>query len=312
MGNRLRHFEPGIIYFITIRCLQQRYFFRPGKDVNTIIANVLAYAADKFDVDIYAFVFMSNHFHLMVGSHSCQIQKFMQLLDTELAKQLNAHWGRSGSFFESRYKCSPILDDDELLNKLRYTVCNPCESNLVAHPKFWPGLSSWDLHESATPLVGQRVNKKEYWRLRRKDIDHAEAERRAMVDYELEMAKLPMWKDLSDEAYNQKVLEELRDHAEHLAEHRKSGCVGVDKILEQNWYDRPKDSESSPCPLCHTTDPKLREEYTTTYWEVRDLYKQAADKWRDGKTDLEFPNGTIPPGHRECVGAPEPREEDLA
>ena len=311
MGRPLRNQKPDSIYFVTSGCLERMFFFRPSKEVNRIILGILARVADRFDIEIFAFVFMSNHLHMIVRSRSCQIHLFMEEFLGQVARALNKHWGRSGSFFHRRYDASEILDDEALLDKLRYTVCNPCESNLVRHPKVWPGLSSWSIHETGEPLVGEWVNSKEYWRLKRKykEMSDAEAARRATIEYPLHMAKLPMWEALDDEAYRKKVCKEVCEWAEHLADKRTVRCVGVKKILAQSFDDRPHNPrKKTPRPVCHASCPDLKDEYLEELRLVTDRYRQAVGKLRRGISDFEFPNGTIPPGHRYCVGAPQPRD----
>ncbi len=312
MGRPIRLWKSDQIYFVTNRCHQQRFFFRPGEDVNAIILGVLASVADRFDVEIFAFVFMSNHFHMLVRCRSCRLSEFMGQWQGELARQLNKHWGRpgGGSFFEGRFKAAPILDDDELLNKVRYTLCNPCASNLVSHPKLWPGLSSWRIHKTGEPLVGERVDKAKYRRLRRKhkDMSHAKAVAQSTVEYPLEMAKLPMWKDLDDDAYRKKLCQEVCDYAEHLADRRTVPCLGAKKVLSQPWDARPNKPKQAPCPLCHTTDEELRQEYEDEHRDTTDRYRQAVGRLRKGYANVKFPTGTIPPGRRDCVGTPRPRD----
>ena len=59
-------------------------------------------------------------------------------------------------------------------------------------------------------------------------------------------------------------------------------------------------------PLCHASCPETRDGWVETYRETVDLYRHAVARWRNGHTDVEFPEGTIPPGHVRCVGAPPP------
>ncbi|MBN1962604.1 MAG: hypothetical protein JW841_16855, partial [Deltaproteobacteria bacterium] len=79
MGRPLRFYKTDAIYFITGRCLQARLLLRPSKHTNNIIAGVLAKALDRFaDIELYAFVFVSNHFHMLLSSQKGHIAKFMQ------------------------------------------------------------------------------------------------------------------------------------------------------------------------------------------------------------------------------------------
>ena len=306
MGRPIRRQKKKAIYFITNRTFQQRYFLCPGTEVNEIILGLLAKMAERYGIEIFAFVFMSNHFHLLARSQSLQMHLFMRDFQSQLARKLNRHWGRTGTFYERRYTATEVLDDDQLIDKLRYTVCNPCESDLVRHPKLWPGLSSWTIHKTGLPMLGRIVNRDLYWSLKRKrgneDLSEPELVERATEDYVLPLAKLPEFQALDDAAYHDKMRGHIEDYAGALAKTRTKPCVGVKKILSQNFNDRPRNSKKSPRPICHTNCPKKRKAYLEELWEVTERYQDAVGKLREQKTQISFPQGTIPPGHQYAVG----------
>jgi REP element-mobilizing transposase RayT len=306
MGHPLRCQKKTRIYSITNRTLHQKYFFLPSEEVNAIILGLLAKMADRYDIEIFAFVFMSNHFHLLARSQSLQMHLFMRDFQGQLARKLNRHWRRTGTFFERRYTATAVLDDDALTDKLRYTVCNPCESNLVRHPKMWPGLSSWSIHKSGEPLVGKVVNRKLYWSLKRmkEHVDASEQEliKMATEEFPLEMARLPQWDGIDDRAYRDRICDIIEEHAAHLAEQRRVRCLGVKRILEQSFNGRPKSPKKSPRPLCHTNCHETRQNFLEERLEVTERYKDAVRKIRKNKTQVSFPQGTIPPGHQCAVG----------
>ncbi len=306
MGRPLRYQKADAIYFVTNRTRDQQYLFKPCKEVNQIILGLLAKLADKYDIEIFAFVIMSNHFHMLVRSQGRVLHRFMGEFQQQLTIKLQKLWGYTGSSYERRFTATEILDDQALLDKLRYTICNPCESNLVRHPKQWPGLTSWTIHETKKPMVGKVVNRKRYWAIKRtkagKEMSETQLLEKATEEYELEMAKLPMFEDLDEEAYHQQVLDLCEDYARELDDKRIVPCVGRKDILAQKWYDSPNNPKKAPRPICHTTSAEKRKEYFEELWEVTDRYKQAVGKFRKGKTQVQFPEGTIPPGHLYCVG----------
>ena len=67
MPRPLRLFEPNQLYFVTNRCFQGRLLMRPSKRVNLLIGAILAKAQTRFDIQIYGYVFMSNHYHLIIS-----------------------------------------------------------------------------------------------------------------------------------------------------------------------------------------------------------------------------------------------------
>jgi REP element-mobilizing transposase RayT len=306
MGRRIRRQKKDRIYSVVNRTLHSKYFFAPTDEVNAIILGLLAKMADRYGIEIFAFVFMSNHFHMLVRSQSLQLHLFMRDFQGQLARKLNRHWGRTGTFFQGRYSSTPILDDEAMVDKLRYTVCNPCESDLVHHPKQWPGLSSWSIHRTGEPLVGRVVNRKLYWSLKRKkenkNLSERELIKRATEEYPLQMAKLPLYKELDDEAYSDTICEHIEDCALALAEARKVPCMGRKDLRELHYDDAPNRSKTTTRPLCHTNCGETRKAFLEEMMEVTERYQDAVGKLRENKTQISFPQGTIPPGHQCAVG----------
>ena len=111
MGRPLRMYEAGIPYFLPIRCLQGRLFFRPSERTNEVIGGVLARAVRLAGVELFAFVFASNHLHLLVRAPRRNVSQFMQHLLTNLSKKVGAIVGWRGAFWERRYSAESVLDD---------------------------------------------------------------------------------------------------------------------------------------------------------------------------------------------------------
>jgi putative transposase len=316
MGRQLRIQDSKSIYFVTNRCSEARFFLRPDPRTTQIILDVLAYVASKYSVEIFSFMFMSNHFHMIVRALELDLERFMGDFQSQLAKRLNLRWGRSqtpygdGSFFPQRYTSPAILDDEKQLSKLCYTLCNPCLSNLVRHPKRWPGLSSWSIHTSGEPLVGTHAGWKDRQRVRRKHPEWSDEEVRkeAAKTYELELAKLPMWEHLDDDAYHKKIRELVQEYALDIDKKRKGRCVGPQAVLSQHFNDSPDSPKVSSKPVCLASNPQLKMDYKQQVREITDRYREAVGKLRQGKTDVEFPHGTIPPGHACCAGSARARD----
>ncbi|QDG53455.1 hypothetical protein FIV42_22730 [Persicimonas caeni] len=307
MGYPLREQKADAFYDICNRTHQQFYGLLPSEEVNKIILGLLAKYAWIYGVEIFAFCFMSNHFHIIARCKSLQLHLFMRDFQAQLAKKINALRGRTGTFWERRYTAIEILDDDAMIERLRYTVCNPSESDLVRHPRLWPGLCSWDIHDNGgEPLWGEVVDRETYWREKRKkkneDKTEAELIEMATVRYPLELAKLPKWANLDDASYHAKVRKECHEHARHLHDKRGFKCPGPKKVLAKKWWQRPVQPKKAPRPLCHGGDLEKRKEYREQRRAVTNAYKKAVGRWRKGKTNIEFPEGTIPPGYQFCYG----------
>ena len=76
--------------------------------------------------DIYAFVLMPNHFHLLLRQRVDHgISKFMQKIGTGYTLYFNEKYGRTGSLFQGRYKSVHIAYNNQMYYIPHYIHLNP-------------------------------------------------------------------------------------------------------------------------------------------------------------------------------------------
>ena len=92
-------------------------------------------------VELFAFSFASNHLHLLVRAPRGNLSQFMQYLLSNISKKVGAIVNWRGSFWEHRYSAEPVLDEEALLDRLRYILSHGVKEGLVRHCEEWPGLS---------------------------------------------------------------------------------------------------------------------------------------------------------------------------
>lgn len=99
----------------------------------------LTEAAKKNQAIIHAYVFMTNHVHLLVtpqNEHS--ITHMMQDLGRKYVRYINHTYKRTGTLWEGRFKASLVDSDAYLLTCMRYIELNPVRANMVGHPGEYP------------------------------------------------------------------------------------------------------------------------------------------------------------------------------
>lgn len=85
--------------------------------------------------ELYHFVLMDNHYHMIGKATRETIDKVMHKFNLFIAKQMNQLLGRKGRFFAERYK-SNIVGTDELGGVLlRYVYQNPVRARIVIKPE---------------------------------------------------------------------------------------------------------------------------------------------------------------------------------
>src|SRR4051812_39215450 len=142
MPYPVRHFDPQTIYFVTSRTIQSRFLMAPSDKTNELIGGILARAVRQCEVELFGYVFTSNHFHAMVRARSAiAMSKFMQRLQSNIAIKIGRFVGWRGRFFARRYSAEPIVDEGAQVERLAYILSHGVKEGLVARCQQWPGLS---------------------------------------------------------------------------------------------------------------------------------------------------------------------------
>ena len=61
-------------------------------------------AKEKYDLDIFAFVLMSNHYHIFLRTNGPNLSRAMQWIQTAYSIYYNRKHNRSGHLFQGRFK----------------------------------------------------------------------------------------------------------------------------------------------------------------------------------------------------------------
>lgn len=136
-----REILPGRSYLLTRRCTQRQFLLKPSRRTNQLVRYCLAVAAVKTGVLLHAVCFMSNHWHGVVTDPFARLPEFLEHFHRLLAKAQNASLGRWENLWSSD-KTSVVLlvSDDDVLEKMAYTIANPTAAGLVRSPREWPGV----------------------------------------------------------------------------------------------------------------------------------------------------------------------------
>ena len=92
-------------------------------------------ASLRYAVDIHAWVFMTNHVHLLVTpKQEGGISAMMQHLGRRYVRYFNSRYERSGTLWEGRFKSCLIDSDAYLFQCQRYIELNPVRACMVKNP----------------------------------------------------------------------------------------------------------------------------------------------------------------------------------
>jgi putative transposase len=116
------------------RGINRQICFTSDADI-AAYANWLAEGLKKFGLQLHAWVFMTNHVHLLLTpSDDNATSNLMRYLGGLYVRYFNHRYARTGGLFEGRFKSSVVQDDEYLLTCLRYIELNPVRAGMVTDP----------------------------------------------------------------------------------------------------------------------------------------------------------------------------------
>ena len=124
MVRPLRIQYPGAFYHVTCRGNERRKIFLDDDDRYRFL-KLLAESLEIYQVVLYAYVMMGNHFHLVVQTLRANLSEFMRRFNICYTGWFNYHYGTCGHLYQGRYKAFLVDADNYLLELSRYVHLNP-------------------------------------------------------------------------------------------------------------------------------------------------------------------------------------------
>ena len=114
-----------------------------GEGDRIFFHRTLAEAAAAHGMSVHAYVFMTNHVHLLAtGASADSISKAMQALGRRYVRYFNLVHERSGALWQGRFHSSVVDADRYFLACQRYIELNPVRAGICRHPVEFP----WSSH----------------------------------------------------------------------------------------------------------------------------------------------------------------------
>jgi putative transposase len=120
----------GAIYHVLSRGNERRDIFYDEQD-RDIFLDLLGEIVRRFEIEIFAYVLMGNHYHFLLGIHQPNLSKAMQWLGVTYTRRFNLKHYRSGHLFQGRFKSMLIENDVYLMQLSCYIHRNPLRAGLV-------------------------------------------------------------------------------------------------------------------------------------------------------------------------------------
>ncbi|MCP4200882.1 MAG: hypothetical protein GY769_03005 [bacterium] len=298
MPRRLRFIPPeGSVVEVTTRTIQGRLLLRPSPQLNSLILGVLGRAQRVYGVKIHDFIFMSNHYHLLLSVRSAlQLARFMGYLNGNLAKEVARLTGWKDKVWSRRYQAVLVSQEERAqIGRLRYILAHGAKENLVASPREWPGVSSLKAQLGEDTLEGIWVDRTKEFVARRRGVELSFDE---LVEAErVHLSPLPCLQNLPGSKREALIAQLLREiESETLERGVQTGTkpLGAASVLRQRPADKPRQSKHSPAPFAHCASKTERRLLWQAYGWFLGAYLDASETLRAAGT-ASFPEGAFPP-----------------
>ena len=101
----------------------------------TAYAGWLKGYSKKYQVDIHAWVLMTNHVHLLCTPRGQNaVSHMMQSLGRHYVRYFNFSYKRTGTLWEGRFKSCLVQEETYLIQLYRYIELNPVRAGMVEQP----------------------------------------------------------------------------------------------------------------------------------------------------------------------------------
>jgi REP element-mobilizing transposase RayT len=252
---------------------------KPTRTTTEVFLYVLAIAARRHDVLVHAACVLSNHCHLVVTDTKGELPKFMQYLDSLVARAVNASIGRFEGFWakDGSYSAVEPLDPSDVVAKIAYVLGNPVAAGLVRRGSQWPGL--WTAPEQiGTAKLAARKPKVFF---------DPKSYLPAMA--ELELTVPPHFPSATE--FRTAITTELQAIE---AKHQGRRFLGVARVLAQSPFARPAPGEPrfELNPRIAARDKWRRIEGIHRLKAFVEEYRRAWAARRSGAANILFPAGT--------------------
>jgi REP element-mobilizing transposase RayT len=302
MGHPLRYESSQYWYLITSRTAGSRLWFVNNPKLWERIQAFLARYQEIYEVEIFAFIIMGNHIHLIARFPKKNKAAFMRDFNAiipKLVKRFVPHF-RDGRLWGRRYSEQALPREEDLRHWFYYCALNPVSSGLTRVAKDYPCYNSfWDAS------AGRERTFKIFLRsefLEARYAGRAVTAADFVKKHTLKYSKLPGIGG-GPEAYMQSLRADFNERQRVAVEARLQDHLGfapIEKIrgtLPGSYPFQTKTSSRYDLrPLVLSLCVDAKKEFLQDYFEIVSRFRLAATAYRQGDWNVTFPPGTYRPG----------------
>jgi len=313
MPRHLRYQSaPWGYHLATTRCTQGYSFLTPSPELNDLIAGCLGRALERHrgEVELYSYVVMPNHIHLLLGSQSAHAKaRFMCHVNSNIARELCRAQKWRDHLWEGRYHSHELADEEALIGAYEYIFKNSVKEGFVAHPREWPGLHAWAQLCGGARVAGRWLDRTGLYNAQQTQSRRHLTELDFMIEVEVALSRPRLWASWTEEEFGARCAEwaarAVGEVAEVFAEEAAQGrgrgeCMGAEAVCQLEVFVRREPPRRRPRPLCRARCPRRFVEYMRAYRDFKEAFLEASVRFRAAIARgvslprVRFPEGGAP------------------
>lgn len=133
MPRPLRILYPDACYHVMNRGAGRQKIFKNNHH-RSIFIDLLRECCEFFNIKIYAYCLMDNHYHLLLSTPDANLPRVMRHLNGIYTQKYNRLMKKDGALFRGRYHAKLVDEDCYRLLLTRYIHLNPVVAGIVEKP----------------------------------------------------------------------------------------------------------------------------------------------------------------------------------
>lgn len=198
MARLPRYFVQGIPLHIILRGNNRESIFGSDED-RRFFKDALLDAAQRHGLTVHAYVFMTNHIHVLASPATAQsVPKTLQSVGRRYVQYFNFRYQRTGTLWEGRYRATVVEAETYLFECMRYIELNPVRAGMVKHPREY----AWSSYRAnAEGRADELVHPHRLYRRLATDEDERRIAYRALVKAPMDAATLGAIRDCTNKGW---------------------------------------------------------------------------------------------------------------
>ncbi len=143
---RKKRMESLGFYHIVNRGVERRKIYMDDED-HLKFLDILQESAEVYMFEIYAYVLMDNHYHILLKTSALNLSLLMRQINSRYSMYFNRKYKRVGPLWQGRFKSWYVYDESYLKSLVKYIEFNPVKANMTKNAgEFIWAMSSKTIH----------------------------------------------------------------------------------------------------------------------------------------------------------------------